>query len=176
MHLTQRSCLIVLMTLFVGAGTSLAQSRIQLAQGRRVIQDKVSFVIDVGHDKTGNPRYAEAPEDMRVWMRFADRPVSGKVYVDGKAIGRFDQAMSFNSNPIDVSYGRHTITLAVEGAATLYDLYVDLRGGVAHEILDEPELVAPPTGPDLSKRVAELEHKVHDLESEIVALKKKRNH
>lgn len=176
MNLAQRSCLIVLITLFVGAGCCLAQSRIQLAQGKRMIQDKVSFVIDVGHDKTGNPRYAEAPEDMRVWMRFADHPVSGKVYVDGKAIGRFDQAMQYNSNPIDVSYGRHTITLAVEGSAALYDLYVDLRGGLAHEILDEPVLVAPPPSPDLSKRVADLEHKVHDLETEIATLKQKRNH
>jgi hypothetical protein len=176
MNLTKRSCLIALMTLFVGAGSCLAQSRIQLAQGRRVIQDKVSFVIDIGHDKTGNPRYAEAPEDMRVWMRFADRPVSGKVYVDGKAIGRFDEAMSFNSNLIDITYGRHTITLAVSGSATLFDLYVDLRGGVAHEILDEPDLVAPPPAPDLSKRVADLEHKVSDLEAEIATLKKKRNH
>jgi hypothetical protein len=176
MNLTKRSCLIVLTTLFVGAGTSLAQSRIQLAQGKRVIQDKVKFVIDIDHDKTGNPRYAEAPEDMRVWMRFSEHAVSGKVYVDGKAIGRFDETMTFNSNPINVSYGRHTITLAVSGPATLYDLYVDLRGGLAHEILDEPEMVAPPPVPDLSKRVADLEHKVHDLEAEIASLKKKRNH
>lgn len=177
MNLTKRICLMALLTLFVGAGTSLAQSsRIQLAQGKRVIQEKVSFVIDVAHDKSGNPRYAEAPEEMRVWMRFAEHVVTGKVYVDGKAIGRFDEAMQFNSNPIDVTYGRHTITLTVSGSATLYDLYVDLRGGVAHEILDEPELVAPPPAPDLVKRVAELEHKVHDLEAEIATLKKKRNH
>jgi hypothetical protein len=176
MNLTKRSCLIAMMTLFLGAGTGLAQSRIQLAQGRRVIEEKVSFVINVGHDKTGDPRYAEAPEEMRVWMRFADRPVSGKVYVDGKAIGRFDQAMGFNSNSIDISYGRHTILLTVSGPATLYDLYVDLRGGVAHEILDDQDLVAPPPSPALSKRVADLEQRMHDLETEIATLKKKRNH
>jgi hypothetical protein len=108
-------------------------------------------------------------------MRFSERPVSGRVYVDGKAIGRFDQSMSFHSNPIDITYGRHTITLVVSSPATLYDLYVDLRGGVAREILDEQEPAVALT-PDLSKRVAELERKVHDLEAEIASLKKKRNH
>lgn len=176
MNLTKRGCLIVLMTLFVGAGTSLAQNRIQLAQGKRVFQDKVSFVIDVAHDKAENPRYAEAPDNMHVWMRFSDHVVSGKVYVDGKAIGRFDETMQFLSNPIDITYGRHTITLTVSGSATLYDLYVDLHGGVAHEILDDQDLVAPPPSPALSKRVADLELKVHDLEAEIATLKKKQNH
>ena len=119
MNLVKRSWLVVLLTLFVGAGTGVAQSRIQLAQGRRAIQDKVSFVIDVGHDKSGNPRYTDAPEDMRIMVRFADRPASGRVYLDGKAVGRFDETQMFNSNSIDVSYGRHTITLAVTAPATL---------------------------------------------------------
>ena len=174
MNLVRRSWLVILLTLFVG-GTSVAQSRVQLAQGRRAIQDKVSFVIDVGHDKSANPRYADAPEDMRILVRFSDRPATGRVYVDGKAVGRFDESQMFNSNSIDVTYGRHTITLAVTAPATLYDLYVDLRGGVAHEILgdDEPAVTLEP---DLSKRVTELERKVHDLEAEIAGLKKKRNH
>lgn len=174
MNLVRRSWLVILLTLFVG-GTSVAQSRIQLAQGRRAIQDKVSFVIDVAHDKSGNPRYADAPEDMRILVRFSDRPATGRVYVDGKAVGRFDESQMFNSNSVDVTYGRHTITLAVTAPATLYDMYVDLRGGIAHEILgdDEPAVTL---APDLSKRVAELERKVHDLEAEIAGLKKKRNH
>lgn len=175
MNLTKRNLLLVVITFLVGAGTSVAQNRIQLAQGRRVIQEKVTFVIDVGRDKTGNPRYAESPEEMRVWMRFADRPVSGKVYLDGKAVGRFDESMSFNSNPLYVSYGRHTITLVVSSAATLYDLYIDLRGGVAREILDEQE-TAVELAPDLSKRIGDLERKVSALEAEIVTLRKKRNH
>lgn len=174
MNLVRRSWLVILLTLFVG-GTSVAQSRIQLAQGRRAIQDKVSFVIDVAHDKSGNPRYADAPEDMRILVRFSDRPATGRVYVDGKAVGRFVESQMFNSNSIDVTYGRHTITLAVTAPATLYDMYVDLRGGIAHEILGDEE-PAVTLEPDLSKRVAELERKVHDLEAEIAGLRKKRNH
>jgi hypothetical protein len=174
MNLVRRSWLVILLTLFVG-GTGVAQSRVQLAQGRRAIQDKVSFVIDVAHDKSGNPRNADAPDDMRIMVRFADRPASGRVYLDGKAVGRFDETQVFNSNSIDVSYGRHTITLAVTAPATLYDLNVDLRGGIAHEILSDEE-PAVTLAPDLSKRVAELERKVHDLEAEIAGLKKKRNH
>jgi len=174
MNLVRRSWLVILLTLFVG-GTGVAQSRVQLAQGRRAIQEKVSFVIDVAHDKSGNPRYADAPEDMRIMVRFSDRPASGRVYVDGKAVGRFDESQMFNSNSIDVTYGRHTITLAVTAPATLYDLTVDLRGGLAHEVLGDEE-PAVTLAPDLSKRVAELERKVHDLESEISSLKKRRNH
>lgn len=175
MNLVKRSWLVVVLTLFVGVGTGVAQSRIQLAQGRRAIQDKVSFVIDVAHDKSGNPRYADAPEDMRVLMRFVDHPGTGRVYLDGKAIGRFDEAMSFSSNPIDITYGRHTITVTFASPTVLMDLYVDLRGGAAREILDDKE----PTvnlSPDLSKRVADLERKVQDLEAELTTLKKKRNH
>ena len=174
MNLVRRSWLVILLTLFVG-GTGVAQSRVQLAQGRRAIQDKVSFVIDVAHDKSGNPRYADAPEDMRIMVRFSDRPATGRVYVDGKAVGRFDESQMFNSNSIDVTYGRHTITLTVTAPATLYDLYVDLRGGIAHEILGDEE-PAVTLAPDLSKRVAELERKVHDLEAEVASLRKKRNH
>lgn len=94
MNLTKRTCLMALLTLFVGAGTSLAQSRIQLAQGKRVIQEKVSFVIDVAHEKSGNPRYAEAPEDMRVWMRFAEHVVTGKVLAEHPNLvnGEFNRA------------------------------------------------------------------------------------
>lgn len=175
MNLVRRSWLVILMTLFVGAGTGFAQSRVQLAQGRRAIQDKVNFVIDVSRDKRNDPRNAEAPDDMRVLVRFSDHPVSGRVYLDGKAVGRFDETQQFNSNSIDVSYGRHTITLAVASPATLFDVYVDLRGGVLHEVLDEDEPTAA-LAPDLSKRVAELERKVHALEAEVTSLKKKRNH
>jgi len=163
------------MTLFVGGGAGIAQTRIQLAQGRRAIQEKVTFVIDVQSDKSQNPRYAEAPEDVQIYSGFADRPASGRVYLDGKAIGRFDESMAFNGNSIPISYGRHTITLALTNPAILAQFYVTVRGGVLREILDdqEPEVALTP---DLSKRVTELERKVNNLESELTSLKKKRNH
>ncbi len=175
MNLVRRSWLVVLMTLFVGAGTGYAQNRVQLAQGRRAIQDKVSFVVEVARDKRNDPRTAEAPDDLRISIIFADRPASGRVYLDGKAVGRFDETQQFASNLIDVTYGRHTITLSVAAPATLGNMYVDIRGGVAHEILDDEQPLTSLT-PDLSKRVAELERKMHDLEAEMASLKKKRNH
>ena len=175
MNLVRRSWLVVLMTLFVGVGTGVAQGRLQLAQGKRAIQDKVTFMIDVGRDKSQNPRWAEAPEDMRIWMRFTDRVATGRVYVDGKAVGRFDESMSFHSNQLAVTYGRHTITVTFASPALLMDLYVDVRGGLATEILEDQEPAVAFT-PDVSKRLAELERKVSSLEAEISSLKKKRNH
>jgi hypothetical protein len=174
MNLVRRSWFVVLLTLFVG-GTGVAQSRIQLAQGKRPIQDKVSFIINVTREKTQNPRYAEAPEDMQINARFYGPAATGRVYIDGKAIGRFDESMSFNSNLLPITYGKHTITLAVTNPTSLYDFVVTVRGGAVQEVLDDQEpLVALPR--DLSKRVGELERKVNDLEAELANLKKKRNH
>ena len=177
MNLVRRSWLVILMTLFVGAGSSFAQSRVRLAQGRRAVKDKVSFVVEIAPDKhfAGDPRFAVGPQRVTIWLRLADHPVSGMVSVDGKAVGRFDEALDFNSNDLDVAYGRHTITLSVTAPTTLTGLYVDVAPGIAREILDDAEPSVVPV-PDLSNRVAELERKVHDLENEIVELKKKRNH
>src|SRR5436190_16352251 len=174
MSLVRRSWLVILMTLFVGAGTGFAQGRVQLAQGRRAIQDKVSFVVDITRDKR-DTRTADSPDDMRIMFQLLDRPASGKVYLDGKAVGRFDDTQQFSSNSIDVTYGRHTITLALSLPATLGNMYVDVRGGVPRELLDEEEPSMTLT-PDLAKRVGKLERKVHDLEAEVTNLKKKRNH
>ena len=174
MNLVKRSWLIVLATLFVGVGTGVAQSRIQLVQGKRAIQDKVTFVIEVGRDRANNPRYANAPEHLQLFARW-QQAATGKVYMDGKAIGRFDESILFNSNPFDVTYGRHMLTLQFTTAVMLTDFVVTVPGGVARELLDEQEQAVVFT-PDLSKRVGELERKVQDLEAEISTLKKKRNH
>jgi len=177
MNLVKRSWLVVLFTLFVGSGTGLAQNRIQLVQGRRPIQDKVSFVIDIFPDKNinGNPRFAAGPEYIRVFMNFAEHPRSGKLYLDGKAVGRFDETMGFASNPVDITYGRHTLTVVLMSPGLLQGLLVDVPGAAAREILDdqEPDITL---APNLSQRVSELERKVNDLEAELANLKKKRNH
>lgn len=167
--------LMVLAILVAAASTGVAQSRIQLAQGRRAIQDKVSFVVEVVRDKRNDPRNVDAPDDMMINMRFIDRAATGRVYIDGKAIGRFDESMSFNSNLVETAYGRHTITIVFASPAIIMDFYLTVRGGIPHEILDdhEPVGVEPP---GLEKRITELEQKVHDLETEIAGLKKKRNH
>jgi hypothetical protein len=174
MHLVRRSFLVVLMTLFVGVGTGVAQSRIQLVQGKRSIQDKVTFVIEVGRDRANNPRYANGPEHLQIFARW-QQAATGKIFLDGKALGRLDESTSFNSNPFDVTYGRHTLTLQFTSPVVLTDFYVTVPGGVARELLDEQEQAVTLT-PDLSKRVGELERKVQDLEAEISSLKKRRNH
>ena len=174
MHLVRRSFLVVLMTLFVGVGTGVAQSRIQLVQGKRTIQDKVTFVIEVAREKRNSPQYATAPEDLQVYARW-QQPATGRIFLDGKALGRFDESMQFNSNLVDVGYGRHTLTLQFAAPTALTDVTVTVRGGVPRELLDEQEPAVALT-PDLSKRVGELERKVQDLEAEISSLKKKRNH
>jgi hypothetical protein len=103
------------------------------------------------------------------------QPASGRVYVDGKAIGRFDESMSYNSNLMDVSYGRHAITVAFAKPALMGTVLVTVRGGSVREILDDHEPVAPISS-GLEKRITELEQKVHTLESELADLKKKRQH
>ena len=170
MNLIKRSWLIVLLLLFVGAGTCFAQSRIQLVNGKRAIADKVSFVVEVAPD----PRYPTPPlEGIYIFTRFQDHPATGKLYLDGQAVARFDESMGFNSNLIDAKYGRHTLTMAFASPSAIGDFMVSLRGpGIAREILDEPALVRAGDRP--SQRVTELEHKISNLEAEIATLKKKR--
>ena len=174
MNLVRRSFLVVLFTLFVGAGTSFGQRSIELVQGRRAIKDNLTFTVDVLRDKNENPRYATAPEDIQDYLVMADRPASGFVYLDGKALGRFDETQQFNGNPSDITYGKHTITVKVSNPALLGKLVVTVRGARVQEVMDnEAEISVPVT---MEKRVAELEKKVQDLEAEIAGLKKRRNH
>jgi len=175
MELSKRGWLLALAFIIIGSSSVLAQPRIQLVQGRRAISDKLTFNIEVSRDKTGNPRYATAPEDIQVYLAFADRPVSGMVYIDGKPLGRFDETQQFNSNSVDIAYGRHAITLVVANPGIVSIVSVTVRGGALREILDgEAPLVAAPTG--LEPRIVDLERKVHQLEAEIATLKGKRAH
>ena len=156
------------------AVSAIAQSRIQLVQGRRPVKEKTNFVVDVSREKTENPRYANAPEDVQISVVFADRPATGMVYLDGKALGRFDESQQFDSNPIDISYGRHTITVEVANEAILGRLYVTVRGGRLMEILDAQNINLT-GGPDVNARIVGLERRVQQLENEIAALKKKKS-
>ncbi|MCU1266356.1 MAG: hypothetical protein JWM21_2674 [Acidobacteria bacterium] len=161
--------------LILASTAGVAQSRIQLAQGRRAIPDKVSFVVDIIRDKRSDPRNADAPDDIQIYSRFSDKVATGRVYIDGKAIGRFDESGSFNSNLLETTYGRHTITIVFASPAILLDLYLTVRGGLAREVFDEHESVGSEP-PGLQKRIVELEQRVQALEAEIAGLKKKRNH
>lgn len=173
MGLSKRGWWLALAILIVGSTSVVAQPRIQLVQGRRVIKDKLTFVVEVAREKNENPRYANAPEDIQVFAAFVERPVSGMVYIDGKALGRFDETTQFNSNPVDITYGRHSVTLVVANPALVGALYVTVRGGALREIIDgEPPVVSAPAG--LEHRIVDLERKVHELEAEIATLKGKR--
>src|SRR6202008_4980528 len=95
MRLSKWAWLLALLIVIFGSTSALAQTRIQLVQGRRLIKDKVTFVVDVSPEKIPNPRYATAPEDLHIYTRFTEPPGTGMVYLDGKTLGRFDEAMSF---------------------------------------------------------------------------------
>ena len=73
--------------ILVIASTTSFADRIQLVQGRRLVKDKLSFTVEVLHDKNESPRYANAPEDIQIYLAFADRPATGFVYLDGKVVG-----------------------------------------------------------------------------------------
>jgi hypothetical protein len=169
-----KSCIFALMIL-IGASSAAFADRIRLVQGRRAVADKISFTVEVAREKNRDPKYPPAPYDIQIYAVFADHSTSGFVYVDGKAIGRFDDARQFNSNPADTTYGRHVITLVVSNPSVLGDFYVTVRDGVVREVLEGDEAVGfVPNA--LEKRVVDLERKVQDLEVEIATLKKKRAH
>ena len=173
MKLAKCGWLSALAILFVASTSSFAQSRIQLVQGRRVVKDKITFIVEVSREKGENPRYATAPEYIQIFTRFTDRPATGMVYLDGKALGRFDESMSFSSNNFDITYGLHTITLAVTSPTVVFDFTVDVRGGRPREVIKSEEAVTPKPLL-LDQRVLELERRVHELEAEIATLKKNR--
>ncbi|MGH9906887.1 MAG: hypothetical protein ACRD8U_15050 [Pyrinomonadaceae bacterium] len=95
-----RAWLLASAIVIFGSVTCAAQGRIDLVNGRRVVPDKVTFVVEVGRLKDEHPRFATAPENMQLYVTFGDRPATGIVYLDGKALTRFDESMGFNSNPV----------------------------------------------------------------------------
>jgi len=173
MRLSKCAWLLALLIVIFGSTSALAQTRIQLVQGRRLIKDKVTFVVDVSPEKIPNPRYATAPEDLHIYTRFTEHPGTGMVYLDGKTLGRFDEAMSFHSNSVDIAYGRHTLMLVVTNPTIVFDFLVDVRGGVAREVFDSDATTMPQPSV-MEQRILELERKVHELEAEVATLKKNR--
>ena len=164
--------LLLLAILFGGSITTVAQGRIQMVQGRRAIKDKVSFIVDVSRQKSDNP-LAESGY-MQLRMVFT-APASGMVYVDGKPVTRFDESMGFNANQVDISYGRHTLTVVVANPAVTTEFGVMVSRGVPREILEEEAFVI--TAPNsLEQRIVDLERKVHELEAELTTIKRKRSH
>ena len=75
------------------ASTAWADIHLKLISGKRAVKDKVSFTIEVDHEKNENPRYAKMPEFIRFIVNCAE-PASGVVILDGKGVMRFDGANS----------------------------------------------------------------------------------
>lgn len=172
---------IVMMLLAVSSAS--ADIAIELVKGKRAVKDKVSFTIEVDHEKDENPRYAKMPEFLWVEHVAFAAPASGILLLDGKGIDRFDETYQFSGNRTEITYGRHVITLQVSAPAIVTQLRVVVRGGVVREIIGE-ESHSPATGAEsrtetsasrnTEERVADLERRVKQLEAEVEALKKGR--
>src|SRR5688572_32306599 len=116
MRSSKYNWLLILAILIGGSITTVGQGRIQLVHGKRPIKDKVSFIVEASPRKDGNP---DRVPSMYFYVRFADRAASGMLYVDGVALTRFDESLGFNSNPVEITYGRHTITLVFASPPSL---------------------------------------------------------
>jgi hypothetical protein len=157
------------------ASTALADIHLKLISGRRSIKDTVSFTIEVDHEKNEDPRYAKKPELIRFIANFAE-PASGVILLDGKGVLRFDGARDAISDPIEITYGPHVVTMQVSAPAVVTLLDVSVRGGVVREVVGEaPAAGATRAGSaNLEERINALEQRVKVLETEIEALKRAR--
>ncbi len=161
------------------ASTAWADIHIKLISGKRTVKDKVSFTIEVDHEKNENPRYAKQPELIRFIVNFAE-PASGVVLLDGKGVLRFDGTNQAISDPTEITYGRHEVTLQVSAPAVATLLDVSVRGGVVREVFGAapgagaPSGAAPAGSASLEERINALEQRVKELEAEVAALKKGR--
>lgn len=181
--ISQRPCLSVhslmaaAVVLMLMANTAWADIHLKLISGKRTIKDKVSFTIEVDHEKNENPTYAKAPELIRFIVKFAE-PASGVIILNGQGVLRFDGATEAISDPTEITYGRHTVTMQVSAPAVATLLDVSVRGGVVREVLGEAPSSRAPSGTSSSgsaeERITALEQKVKQLEVEIEALKRGR--
>jgi hypothetical protein len=159
------------------ASPAWADIHLKLISGKRVVKDKVSFTIEVDHEKNEDPRYAKMPELIRFIVNFAE-PASGVILLDGKGVLRFDGTNQAISDPTEITYGRHEVTMQVSAPAVVTLLDVSVRGGVVREVFG-PAAGAPVSADragntSLEDRVNALEQKVKQLEAEVEALKRGR--
>ncbi|HLG17201.1 MAG TPA: hypothetical protein VJH03_22305 [Blastocatellia bacterium] len=174
MRIALRRLLVAAAVLLLVASSAWADIHIELVQGKRTVTDKVSFTVEITHERVEDPRYAKMPEFIEITATFLN-PASGTVSIDGTGIGRFDETLRFNSNRTEITYGRHVITLQVSAPAVVTRLSVFVRGGLPREVIGETAAVAPARpAASLEDRIAELERRVKQLEAEVESLKKAR--
>jgi hypothetical protein len=159
------------------ASTAWADIHLKLISGKRTVKDKVTFTIEVDHEKNEDPRYAKAPELIRFIVNFAE-PASGVIILDGKGVLRFDGTTQAISGDTEITYGRHVVTMQVSAPAVVTLLDVSVRGGVIREVFGETPAAGAPSGASagggVEDRITALEQKVKQLEAEIEALKRGR--
>ncbi|HXI93534.1 MAG TPA: hypothetical protein VNO24_26425 [Blastocatellia bacterium] len=157
--------------------SALADIRIELIKGKRTIKEKVSFTIEVSHETNENPRYKEKPEFIEVSASFAS-PANGAIAIDGRGVQRFDEAVTVQGQRTEITYGRHTITLQVSETAVATGLVVFVRGAVVRELIGdragEASSASSSVNSGMEERLADLERRVKQLESEVQILKRGR--
>jgi len=176
-RLSVYSCVAAAIMLMAMVSAALADIHLKLISGKRVVKDKVSFTIEVDHEKNENPRYAKAPEFIRFIVNSAE-PASGVIILNGKGVLRFDGTTQAISGDTEITYGRHVVTMQVSAPAVVTLLDVSVRGGLIREVFGEPPAAGAPSGASASgsveDRITALEQKVKQLEAEIEALKRGR--
>lgn len=159
------------------ADTAWADIHLKLISGRRTVKDKVSFTIEVDHEKNENPRNAKMPDFIK-FLVDSSEPASGVVILDGKGAMRFDGATHTLSGDLEITYGRHVVTLQVSSPAVITLFEVSVRGAVVREVFGESPAAgtsaAASSGGSAEDRITALEQKVKQLEAEIEALKRGR--
>jgi hypothetical protein len=169
-----RLCAAVIVVMMMSSA-AWADIHLKLISGKREVKDKVSFTIEVDHEKNESPRNAKMPDFIKFLVTFAE-PTSGVVILDGKGALRFDGTNQAISGDLEITYGRHVVTLQVSSPAVVTLLDVSVRGAVVREVFDVT--IEAPSGASadniLEGRISALEQKVRQLEAEIEALKRGR--
>jgi len=181
MRILLRRLLVTIVISFLAPTAARADISLDLIKGKRTVKDKVSFTIEVDHETNENPRYKEKPEFIEMYATFAS-PASGIIALDGRGIQRFDESISVPRQRTEITYGRHTVTLQVSDTAVATGLLVTVRGGVVRELIGSPGPAASESTPaaspvrssNVEDRIADLERRVRQLESEVDTLKRGR--